>query len=212
MGNDNTKPSHHLIQQTISHFSTSLKPLPLLAAILLLTTASGISGYWLGIRMSRLSPHDEFVYEPSPTTNMTTRTVIIHDAYYFQVSLPHGYALKEGDGSYIRYVTNTRGKNIVGFYISSFGGERYAMGRTHIDNVPFTVDYTYRGVISCPADLYATDAQFTTDHLYFGIVTWCKDPEDAQNGVYERIITSIKFSEDLRAVLLGNTPPPMLRY
>lgn len=207
--------------------NSSFKSLNTLALFTVLILIAGTGGYWL--ITNQILPQFEIISQPALTVTATstttvtatptvsptidnTATVIIQDYYFFKVTIPSEYKLIKGKGDYIRYITNRSGEKIIGFYISSGLGEGRRTGQIVIDGVPFTVMYTYRGIISCPVDLYATNAQFKRGHLYFGIITWCKDAHEEQDDVYERVIRSIRFSEDLRAVLLGKLPPPMLRY
>lgn len=212
MNSENDLPHQpDTLQQSPRSFKPRKSPI-LLTTVLLIAATSGIGGYWLGTRTSQILPQSEIISQLSPTTDNIT-TVNIQDDYFFKVTMPQGYTLINGGGDYIRYVTDRSGEIIIGFYISSGLGESRPTGQTIIDDVHFTVeDAINRGAISCSVDLSSTNAPFKLGHLYFGINTWCKDAHEEQSDVYERVIRRIQFSEDLRAVLLGKSPPPMLRY
>ena len=179
--------------------------------VILIITASGIGYYWFALGHI---PHQTLlISEPSPITRRTAR-IYIQGAIFFKVTIPPDYTLINGNGDYIRYMTDRSGDILMGFYISSGLGEGLPKGQILIDDVPFTIEGEFNSNTGayCPANLYATNAQFRIDHLYFGIHTWCKNGHDEEVDMYQRVIRSVRFSKELKAVLLGNSPPERLAY
>ncbi|HUV47306.1 MAG TPA: hypothetical protein VMW29_04175 [Candidatus Bathyarchaeia archaeon] len=132
------------------------------------------------------------------------QTVVIQDDYSFELVIPSGYSLKnKREGDYVAYILDSKEEKIIGFSISSPGGELTPKGEITIDDVPFKIDY--RSTIGCPAYIYPSKQPFTAEGLYFQIRTWCPDKEKSDNIIYDQIIKSLKFSQNLKNLLLGKT-------
>lgn len=131
-----------------------------------------------------------------------TETIVIKEDYSFVLTLPGGYQIKQGVGDYHSYIAHKNGKEIIGFGVSSAGGEKTPLGSVVIDGVPFTIDY--RANIGCGVALYPKNLKFSPDSLYLHLNTWCVDL-GVKDDMYKQIIESIRFNPKLKDFLLGNT-------
>lgn len=141
-------------------------------------------------------------------TSPRIETVIVKEDYLFTFTLPVGYQIKQGLGDYRSYIADKKGKEIIGFGVSSAGGERTPLRSAVIDGVSFTIDHGEN--IGCGVTLYPASLKFSPDSLYFYINTWCIDSGRGKSGVpedvYKQIIESIKFNPQFKNFLLGNIP------
>lgn len=138
----------------------------------------------------------------------TKERITLQPGYYLDVQIPEGYLLKNGAGDYAKYITDAKGKDLIGFQRSSPGGELGRLYPMGINNVPLVI--MYRSDPGCPANIFSEKTKFNPETLYFGINTWCKDEKNEQDPVYHQVIESIVFNPKLKEVLLGNSPPPPL--
>lgn len=146
-------------------------------------------------------------------TELKRETIVLQDGYSFTVNIPSGYLLIPGLGDYINYVVNEDDKRIIGFQKSNQGGESSPMGSVIVDGVPFIIDY--RKNIGCPSDMYPTKIKTgggnINTYMLFGIYTWCEDDKETESEIYEQIVGSIKFNNQLKDVLLGFKYAPLLK-
>lgn len=219
--NQRINPSEAPVQPVLNPVNKKIGFLPMILVGLLLLVVVGIGAYYLGTQKNNLSNKD-INMEPNPTNQITptqsidstintqkTERIILQEDYYFDITIPKGYSLKEGFGDYAKYIVDSDGKKLIGFLKSSGGGELSSRrSPITIDGVPLVI--MYRKDIGCPLDIFSEKAEIF-QKMYFGIVTWCKDEKDTQLPVYKQVIESVIFGPKLRQILLGNSPAPSLQ-
>lgn len=207
-----TKPVQHPI-------NTQRRFFPVILGLFVLLVAVAVGTYYLGkqnnvVLNQVMNKETTPTTQPSPTTNSVnkvpkTERIVLQAGYYFDVTIPEDYSLKEGVGDYANYVVDADGKELIGFAKSSGGGELSKTYPIIINSVPLVV--MYRKDVGCPADIFSKEYSVPLK-MSFGIMTWCTDEKETQLPVYKQIIESIIFGPKLRDVLLGKEPVPSLQY
>lgn len=129
---------------------------------------------------------------------------MISGDYYFDIQIPNTFSIKKNEEEKsltkgAAQIFDAEGNEVLSIYTYA-AGEGTPKGNLIIDEVPFTIHYFED--IQCLANLSATNWTPGTMPL-FNIRVICEKANQEQLDQYKSIIQSIKFSPQLKEVLMG---------